>query len=271
MAHSDAASVAAVNIALRRIAFIYVLRAKSDSATRDALRTNPTRRVPRMSSNNTEPPQRLDRHAGARRQSALQATDVLQTTLHRAARSSVEAAGRGSPLAGGKEERPEMTRIHSTPRGRRARWSHWAVVLALPVTLTVVGCGDDGDGMKTATPTATRPAATATATSPPTTATAPPAATSTATRPASTPTPVNTVGATPTMNADANAACQKLVRCGQCFSDSTGNCISTAACAARLSADVALCINAGSACSPDMLGDCVFLGCDGSDATGECE
>jgi hypothetical protein len=34
---------------------------------------------------------------------------------------------------------------------------------------------------------------------------------------------------------------------------------------------VALCINAGSACSPDTLGDCLFPGCDGSDATGECQ
>ncbi|MDX2170149.1 MAG: hypothetical protein SF182_23965 [Deltaproteobacteria bacterium] len=147
-----------------------------------------------------------------------------------------------------------MTRMHSTPMGRRARWSHWAVVLALPMTLAVVGCGDDGDGgMKAATPTATRPPATATATSPPATATPAP------------PSP------TPTMNADAAAACQKLARCGQCFSDSTGNCITSAACAARLSADVARCINAGSACSPDMLGDCVFLGCDGRDASGECQ
>lgn len=163
-----------------------------------------------------------------------------------------------------------MTRIRSRPRGRRARWRHWAVAVVLPVTLTVAGCGDDDNGMQAGTPTATRPAATATATAPPATATAP-MATATAAPPTATATPVHTVGATPTMNADAGAACQKLVRCGQCFSDSTGNCITTAACAARLSGDVARCINAGSACSPSMLDDCVFPGCDGTDATGECE
>jgi hypothetical protein len=72
-------------------------------------------------------------------------------------------------------------------------------------------------------------------------------------------------------NGNAQAACDKLARCGQCFTNSTGTCIPTDACADRLSADVAICINAGSACTPDTLGDCLFLGCDGTDATGDCE
>jgi hypothetical protein len=134
------------------------------------------------------------------------------------------------------------------------------VALALPVALAV-GCGDGNDTTHTATPTATRPATTATATSPPATATAtsPPA---TATPPPATATPPN---------ASAQAACAKLERCGQCFTNSTGSCLATDACAQRLAADVAICINAGAACTADMLGDCLFLGCDGADASGDCQ
>ena len=127
---------------------------------------------------------------------------------------------------------------------RRTR--RWLVALALPAAV-VVGCGAGDDGPRAATPTATRPAATATATAPPATAT---------------PTPPD---------ASARAACEKLARCGQCFTNSTGRCIATEACAQRLAADVALCINAGAACTDDMLGDCLFPGCDGADASGECQ
>lgn len=136
----------------------------------------------------------------------------------------------------------------------------WLAALALPALLAV-GCGDSDDGPRPATPTATRPAATATATAPPATATAPPA---TATAPPATATP------TPP-DASTQAACEKLARCGQCFTNSTGRCIATDACAQRLAADVAICINAGAACTPDMLGDCLFPGCDGADAGGECQ
>jgi len=163
-----------------------------------------------------------------------------------------------------------MTWIHVLRRRLGGGFARWAVVLAIPAMLGV-GCGDDDDGKRAATPTATRPPATATATAPSATATAP-AATATAPPATATPTPVNTAAPTPTMgNTSASAACEKLVRCGQCFSDSTGSCITTAACAERLSADVVLCLNAGAACSPDMLGDCLFLGCDGADATAECQ
>lgn len=131
-------------------------------------------------------------------------------------------------------------------RSRPGGMARWLVALALPAALAI-GCGDSDDGPRPATPTATRPAATATATSPPATAT---------------PTPPN---------ASAQAACEKLARCGQCFTNSTGRCIGAEACAQRLAGDVAICINAGAACTPDMLGDCLFPGCDGADAGGECQ
>ena len=155
-----------------------------------------------------------------------------------------------------------MTGITSDPRPRHGGTARWVVALALPVALAV-GCGDSTNTPRTATPTATRPAATATATSAPapTTPTSPPA---TATPPPATAT------ATPP-NASAQAACAKLERCGQCFTNSTGSCIATDACAQRLAADVAICINAGAACTADMLGDCLFPGCDGADASGECQ
>ena len=139
-----------------------------------------------------------------------------------------------------------MTGITSDPRSRHGGMARWLVALALPVALAV-GCGDSNNTPHTATPTATHPAATATATSPPATATATPP------------------------NASAQAACAKIERCGQCFTNSTGSCITTDACAQRLAADVAICINAGSACTADMLGDCLFLGCDGADASGDCQ
>lgn len=128
-------------------------------------------------------------------------------------------------------------------RSRRAPIAKW---LALLVVALAAGCSDDDSGPKAPTPTVT------------VTRTATPAPTGTAT-------PV------PTPNAGANAACEKLAGCQQCFSNSTGQCISTADCAARLAADVAICINAASGCPPDMLGDCLFPGCDGTDPTGECE
>ncbi len=143
-----------------------------------------------------------------------------------------------------------MNPINSAARRRRGALVRWAVVLAFPAAL-IAGCGDDGSGGPQAT-------------QPPATATAPP--------PSATPTPVNTAAPTATaVNTSAGAACEKLARCGQCFSDSTGHCIATAACAQRLATDVVLCINAGTACGADMLGDCLFPGCDGTDASGECQ
>jgi hypothetical protein len=53
--------------------------------------------------------------------------------------------------------------------------------------------------------------------------------------------------------------------------DQNGSCITTAACAGRLAADAAICINAIDGCDPSALGDCLFLGCDGNDASGECQ
>ena len=120
-------------------------------------------------------------------------------------------------------------------RGRR-----WLAALALPAALAV-GCGDGDRGPRAATPTAA-----ATTTPPPATA-------------------------TPTPDASARAACDKLVRCGQCFADSTGRCIPVDACARRLAADAAICINAGAGCAADALGDCLFLGCDGADPGAECQ
>ena len=169
-----------------------------------------------------------------------------------------------------------MTWITSDPRRWRGGAARRLLALALPLAL-VAGCGGDDDKPRPATPTATRPAATATATAPSGTATATsPIATATspiatATAPNATATAPNaTVTPTPP-NASAQAACAKLERCGQCFTNSTGSCIGTDACAARLGSDVAICINAGAACTADMLGDCLFLGCDGMDANGDCQ
>ena len=79
--------------------------------------------------------------------------------------------------------------------------------------------------------------------------------------------------ATPTTapNDDANAACTKLAGCDQCLANFTGRCLATEDCAARLSADAAICINTVAGCDQNALGDCLFLGCDGTDATGECQ
>jgi hypothetical protein len=63
----------------------------------------------------------------------------------------------------------------------------------------------------------------------------------------------------------------KLAGCAQCFINSTGQCLTTDDCAQRLSADVAICINAVTGCSAATLGDCLFLGCDGNDPSGECQ
>ena len=93
----------------------------------------------------------------------------------------------------------------------------------------------------------------------------PPAPTVTATvAPPATQTP------TPSGNADLGAACQKLAGCDQCFTNQYGRCLGNDDCVQRLSADTAICINALSGCNQQALGDCLFLGCNGTDATGEC-
>jgi hypothetical protein len=81
---------------------------------------------------------------------------------------------------------------------------------------------------------------------------------------------VPTLTPTGAPNPDLAAACQTLAACGECFINQYGNCVSAADCVARLSADAAICINGQSGCDQASLGDCLFLGCDGSDATAEC-
>lgn len=153
-----------------------------------------------------------------------------------------------------------MTWITVHRRRRRGRLARPLALLALPVAL-LAGCSsDDNKPRSTPTPTFTVPAATATAT--------PPAATATSPAVTVTPTPMATV--TPP-NTSANAACQKLTTCGQCFADQNGQCLGNTTCAGRVAADVAACINAVIGCDPTALGDCLFLGCDGADASGECQ
>jgi hypothetical protein len=171
-----------------------------------------------------------------------------------------------------------MIGIRLMPSRRAALIAVRLAMLVVPVA-TLVGCDDnDSGGKKPATATA---AVTRTATAPPTntavvvptnsavpapTNTAVPVPTTTATQP---PTAAST--ATPTPNAASSAACDKLVQCGQCFINATGQCISTDACAGRVATDVAVCINGVNGCDPNTLGDCLFPGCDGNDATGECQ
>ena len=83
----------------------------------------------------------------------------------------------------------------------------------------------------------------------------------------------STSGGPPTAvtNSSPSAACAKLTGCNQCFIDQTGQCIAAEACEPRLSADAAICINGLNGCNPTSLGDCLFLGCQGTDATGECQ
>jgi len=136
-----------------------------------------------------------------------------------------------------------MTRTDPYP-GRRAAAHCWLAVFILPL-LVAVGCGGDDDAPPPAAPTSS---------------------------PSRTSTPTAVPSPTPTMpNASASAACQKLEGCDQCFINSTGQCINTSDCAARLGADAAICINGATGCDPNGLGDCLFLGCDGNDPTGECE
>lgn len=128
-----------------------------------------------------------------------------------------------------------------------SQWRRTARALFTPVALLamlLVGCGGDGGGGRPATATPTAPPATAT-----------PRPTATAAVP----------------NPSADAACEALTRCGQCFANQTGNCLDTAACAQRLAADVAICINGVGSCDQTALGDCLFLGCDGTDPSGECQ
>lgn len=126
-------------------------------------------------------------------------------------------------------------------KGRHGLLRYWLPVLVLPVAL-IAGCGDSDNPIP--------PAPTATSTSVPT-------RTVTPTR-------------TPTASG-VSAACQKLSTCDQCFINERGVCIGAEACAARLSGDVAGCINAVTGCSQGALGDCLPLGCDAGDSEGDCE
>ena len=149
-----------------------------------------------------------------------------------------------------------MIRRFTQHRSRCAPLAARLVILAVTGAI-VVGCGDDDHGGKR-TPTAVPATSTATRTATPvatSTASATPAATSTATPP----------------SADASAACTKLTGCNQCMTNFYGSCLSTGDCAARLSADAAICINRAIGCDPSALGDCLFFGCDGSNASGECQ
>lgn len=148
-----------------------------------------------------------------------------------------------------------MIRSNTHPRSRWALFAGRLAILALPAAL-VVGCGDGGSDKPAPTATSV-PASTSTATQPP--------ATSTPTQAAPTATP------TTAANADASAACEKLAGCDQCLANFTGRCLRTADCAPRLSADVAICINGVTGCNQSALGDCLFLGCDGNDPSGECQ
>jgi len=151
-----------------------------------------------------------------------------------------------------------MTWITPDRRRRRGRLAGPLVLLAVPIAL-LAGCGGD-DNKPRATPTSTVAAATATATAPP----------ATPTSPAATVTPTAMATVTPP-NTSASAACQKLTTCGQCFADQNGQCLGTTTCAGRVAADAAACINAVIGCDATALGDCLFLGCDGADASGECQ
>jgi hypothetical protein len=157
-----------------------------------------------------------------------------------------------------------MNRSHTHRASPRIHLRGRLAILLLPVAL-VVGCSDSSNNPPTATATPV-PAATNTAAPPATVTATRPAATNT---PATTNTPAPTLTPTAATNADARAACQKLATCGQCFSNQYGNCLTADDCAARLVADLAICVNALSSCDQQALGDCLFLGCDG-DASGEC-
>ena len=136
--------------------------------------------------------------------------------------------------------------------GRRHAWGRrWLPILALPVVV-IAGC-DGGDNA----PAAAIPTLTAVATQ-----TAKPTQTAT---PPSTQTPTATL-----VMGNATDACEKLASCDQCFFDRGGQCLSTEACAQRLSTDVARCINGVSGCSQSALGDCIPFGCDGSESIGQC-
>lgn len=135
-----------------------------------------------------------------------------------------------------------MQRLKPSPPTRPGLFIKWLALLILPVAL--IGCSDSDHFGPVPTPTAVQ----------------------------STPTVARAATPSPTPpTASARLACQKLAGCGQCFSDQTGQCISTDACAQRLGDDVTICINHIDGCSGDMLGDCVFPGCQGTDAGGECQ
>jgi hypothetical protein len=69
--------------------------------------------------------------------------------------------------------------------------------------------------------------------------------------------------APPADNARLNA-CGKLAGCSQCFIDQHGRCLAASACAERVSAEDAACINAVIGCDGSALGACLRFGCGGS-------
>jgi len=152
-----------------------------------------------------------------------------------------------------------MIRRYMQHRSRCAPLAARLAILAVAGAIAV-GCGDDNDGGGKRTPTAVPPTSTATRT-----VTSTPLPTNTVT-----PTAAATSTATPP-SADASAACTKLVSCNQCMTNFYGSCLSTGDCATRLSADAAICINGAIGCDASALGNCLFLGCDGSNASGECQ
>ena len=145
-----------------------------------------------------------------------------------------------------------MIQRTTQPRSRCAPLTARLVLVALAGAIVASCGGDDHHGGHT--PTAVPATGTATARSP-SAATSTPAATRTATPP----------------SASAGTACTKLAGCNQCMTNFYGACLSTGDCAARLSADAAVCINGVTGCDPSTLGNCLFLGCDGADASGECQ
>lgn len=138
-----------------------------------------------------------------------------------------------------------MNRTHPYQNKRFGGLGRWLAIAILPAML-IAGCGSSDDNPPAPTPT------------------------SVATR-TLTATPVRTATPTPTVvNTSAAAACDKLESCKQCFTNSTGRCIPSADCAARVGADVAACINGTQGCGATALGDCLFPGCQGNDASGPC-
>lgn len=166
-----------------------------------------------------------------------------------------------------------MNTIERHPGRRWTSFARTLAILALPAAL-LAGCSDSEDGPpNTPVPTVTATGAVPTSTATTARTSTPTAIVPTATVPAPTATRTAPPTSTPTTapNTDAMAACTKLVSCKQCMIDSTGQCIPNESCAQRLNDDSAICINNVAGCDGTTLGDCLFFGCDGSDASGECQ